>query len=245
LFRCKKSIRYGNNRVVKKEQDMKGMKFFDAKVLLLAVLLASIGTVLFAQQAVLKDFTGKVEIKAPGADWVPAAIGQQLEKATVISTGFKGGATIGIGNSVLSVGALTRLTLQEIQAGQNEQVSLGLQTGRIRAEVNPPAGGKTDFTVRSPSATASVRGTSFEFDGKQLTVDQGRVQLTGGDGTRVFVGQGHQVTTNTMNGRTPEVAETVRGELVPPAPAGVDSSSAALAEATVDPNIGLDGEISW
>jgi hypothetical protein len=215
------------------------------KVLLLSVLLASIGTASFAQQAVLQGFAGKVEIKAPGADWAPAAVGQQLENETVISTGFKGSATIGIGNSVIAVGALTRLTLQEIQAGQNEKVSLGLQTGRIRADVTPPAGGKVDFTVRSPSATASVRGTSFEFNGRHLAVDRGRVQLTGGDGTRAFVGEGHQVTTNTMTGRTPKVEDTVKGELVPPAPAGVDLNSAPPAAPPADPKIVLDGEISW
>jgi hypothetical protein len=39
------------------------------------------------------------------------------------------------------------------------------------------AGQTIDFKVRSPTATASVRGTSFEFDGVNLIVDRGSVQL--------------------------------------------------------------------
>ena len=203
------------------------------KVLLLGVLMV-IGSLGFAQQGtsaqqgVIREVNGKVEIKPPGADWVTAEPGQRIENATVISTGFKGTVRIGLGNSVLTVGPLTRLTLREIReeqsAGQggDERVALELQTGRIRTEVKPPAGGRTNFTVRSPTATASVRGTIFEFDGINLAVDEGRVRLSGGDGTAVNVSAGHSVTTNPATGKTPTVAETVNVTIQAPAPTGTE-----------------------
>jgi hypothetical protein len=46
--------------------------------------------------------------------------------------------------------------------------------------------------VRSPAATASVRGTSFEFDTRHLYVNDGRVLLEGGNGQTVYVDEGQR-----------------------------------------------------
>jgi hypothetical protein len=181
-----------------------------------------------AGQAVVREVNGTVEIKGPGGtEWVPAAAGQRIEKRTVISTGFRSTALIGVGNSVLTVRPLTRLSLEEILAtAGNEQVGVYLQTGRVRADVKPPTGGTVDFRVRSPSATASVRGTSFEFDGERLRVDEGTVHVSGGDATGVYVGRGHEVVSSAETGRTATVTETAREALIPAPPAGVDSAAA-------------------
>jgi hypothetical protein len=197
--------------------------------LLVICALAVLPAQIWAQDAVIQELNGKVEIKVPGKDWVNAVEGQTLENAAMISTGFKGTALIVLGNSLLTIRPLTRLTLEEIRerqsdGGVNEKVNLEMQTGRVRADVNPPAGGKIDFTVRSPSATASVRGTVFEFDGKQLSVRRGKVALTGGDGASVYVSEGHQVATNVETGRTPNVTETVRHDMTPKPPAGINST---------------------
>jgi hypothetical protein len=179
---------------------------------------------LMAQTALVREINGKVEIKMPGEDWKAAAVGQRLEKATLVSTSFKSTVRISLGNSEITVHPLTRLSLEELaENAGNETVNLQLQTGRMRANVTPPSGGKTEFTVRSPTATASVRGTSFEFDGIRLSVDQGRVRLAGGDGTAVHVSRGHQTTTHTTTGKTPTMAETAQQELVLSAPAGLGS----------------------
>jgi hypothetical protein len=148
---------------------------------------------LHAQEtASFREVTGTVEIKAPGSTaWTGAAAGDRIGRDTLISTGFKSSAVILLGNSVIMVQPVTRLSLEEIIRNQDgEQVMLYLQTGRIRAEVNPPVGGTSDFTVRSPIATASVRGTSFEFDTENLIVDKGQVlySLTNGRGTPVAGG---------------------------------------------------------
>lgn len=141
--------------------------------------------------AVLKTVTGKVEIKTPGKNWAPAAAGAKLTKDTAISTGFKSVAVVVLGDSTLIVKPLTRLTLEEIvrQEG-SEKVQLYLLAGRVRADVKPPAGGKTDFSVKSPTATASVRGTSFTFNGWNLDVREGGVRFTNPAGQSFLVSAG-------------------------------------------------------
>lgn len=145
-----------------------------------------------APVATLKQVTGTVEIKAPGKDWAPAKAGAALTKNTVISTGFKSVAIVTLGGSTLTVKPLTRLTLEEIARQEgSEQVKLYLLAGRVRADVKPPAGGKTDFSVKSPTATASVRGTGFGFDGWNLDVTEGGVRFLGPGGQEYLVGPGN------------------------------------------------------
>jgi hypothetical protein len=213
---------------------------------LIAAGLILLGGFLFAQNAYMKELSGTVEIKQPGAaEWSAARIGEPIQNATMISTGFKSTALIALGNSTLLVRALTRLSLEEIQNIEgDESVSLYLQTGRVRADVSPPAGGKTDFTVRSPIATASVRGTSFEFNGENLSVDAGRVHVTGRDRSAVYVGPGHSVFSNPETGRTTGVIDTAREELAPPPPIG--STESAPEPQPIRPNtIDADFGVEW
>jgi hypothetical protein len=132
----------------------------------------------------------------------------------MISTGFRSTALIALENSTLTVRPLTRLSLEELQNIQgNETVGINLHTGRVRAEVSPPAAGKTTFTIRSPTATASVRGTAFDFDGMNLSVDEGQVHVAGKDGIGVYVGEGHESVSNPETGWTAGAAELIRAEL--------------------------------
>jgi hypothetical protein len=170
--------------------------------------------------AYIREITGAVEIKEPGeADWRAALIGEQITNDTMISTGFKSSALIVLGNSTLLVRPLTRLRLEEIQNVTGEEsVNLFMHAGRVRANVSPPSGGSTDFTVRGPNATASVRGTSFDFDGINLSVDQGRVHISGGDGSGSYVGAGQRSVSNPETGRTAGPGEQMRATLTPPLP---------------------------
>jgi len=189
-------------------------------------ILAALGAMIFAQApvAVIKQVAGTVEIKAPGKDWVPARAGASLTKDTAISTGFKSVAVVTVGASTLTVKPLTRLTLGEIARLEgSETVRLALLSGRVRADVKPPAGGKTDFTVKSPTATASVRGTGFDQDIVNLDVGEGDVEFTGPDGQPVQVGAGQSSTVDEDGGAVPP--EDMPDEsLSLPFPAGLDGS---------------------
>ena len=140
-------------------------------------------------QAVLRELAGTVEIKRSNSEvWETGSRGQILGWDSTISTGFRSTAVIAMGDSLVTLRPLTRISIYELSQNQgNEKIELNLQTGRVRADVRAPEGGKTEFVVRSPNATNSVRGTIFEFDTLQLTVLQGTVEITGVSGaTRIF-----------------------------------------------------------
>jgi hypothetical protein len=194
----------------------------------LVLFLAMAAPLLFAQEALIREISGTVEVKAANAaDWSPAVRGQSIARSTLISTGFKSSALIVIGNSTLSVQPLTRLSLEELASAEgSEKVDLSLRTGRVRANVKPPAEGKIDFTVRSPSSTASVRGTSFEFNGIELRVAEGTVHLSGAGRNGTYVGAGHIARANIETGRITGAVETAQEELAPSVPAGADGGPA-------------------
>jgi len=151
---------------------MKRIALFTGLALL--AMIAAVG-----QDATFGEVNGKVEYQKPGAtDWIPAKAGNQVSRGTVISTGFKSTALLKIGAATITVKPITRLTLEEIiKTEGGTQTKLFLLSGRVKADVPPQPGQTTDFKVTSPTATASVRGTAFEFDGVNLIVDRGSVRL--------------------------------------------------------------------
>jgi hypothetical protein len=128
--------------------------------------------------AAVVKITGKAEIQKDGG-WVALTVGQVLPVGATVSTGFRSELQLKIGPSTVAVKALTRLTIKDlVQTGGAAKTDLYLAVGKISAEVN-----KSDtvteqkFTVGSPVSTASVRGTSFTFDGVNLSVSRGVVDF--------------------------------------------------------------------
>jgi len=164
------------------------------KKFLLSLFFISAAVITFAQNsdAVIKEFTGTVELKrSNSAAWIPAKPGDTVSKSTIVSTGFRSIAVLTVGSSTLTVHPLTRLSLEEIiNQNKNETVNIKLNTGKVRVEVNPPSGTKTSLNVQSPSSTASVRGTSFEMDSNSLQVHTGAVAYSGAGGKPVTVSAG-------------------------------------------------------
>ena len=164
------------------------------KKIIVIIFVMAAGISVFAQSSdnssgVIRDFSGTVELKPAGeSKYVPAKTGDEVRQNTVISTGFKSTALVELGSAVITVRPLTRLTLTEISASAgSETLNVNLQAGRVRVDVNPPAGTRAAMTVISPSATASVRGTSFEFDTRNLYVNNGIVSFAGKKGSPMMV----------------------------------------------------------
>jgi len=153
------------------------------------IFLIFVGISSFAQSGVIKEITGQVELKFPGSSsFVAAKVGDSLAEDTIISTDFKSVAIIEVGSATLTVRPLTRLTLTEIRtSAETEILSVNLQAGRVRVDLNPPAGLKASTSVSSNVASASARGTSFEFDTRNLQVNEGNVIFRG------TIGQGAPV----------------------------------------------------
>ena len=185
------------------------------------IVLLQAAAFLFAQnpEAVIREMSGTVELKPGGAkDWKPAKAGDKLEKETIISTGFKSSALLTVGNSTMMVRPLTRLSLEALLADREvETINVGLRTGRIQVSVNPPTGTRSNMTVQTPVATASVRGTVFTLDPVNLTVMEGAVNFApageqaGGHAMMVYAGQGSWIDTDTGTAVNPlTAAETKR-----------------------------------
>jgi hypothetical protein len=140
--------------------------------------IASIAEEAAAVKVVFSALNGKVEYQRPGSGWRPAKLGDSVGSGTIISTGFKSSATLKLDATSLYLKPLTRLTLEDlIKTSGGTQTKLVLLAGRVKADVPPQAAQTTDFRIKSPTATASVRGTGFEFDGLNLIVSRGTVQL--------------------------------------------------------------------
>jgi hypothetical protein len=194
--------------------------------------------------AILRELSGRVEVMTPGsAEWVPAGAGMTIEQTTLVSTGFKSTAVLVLGNSTIVIQPLTRLSLEEIIERQgNEQVDVYLRTGRVWAEVRPPDGRKTEFTVRSPMAVASVRGTVFDFDTVNLNVAEGRVEFTGVTGSLALVREGEASSVDEISSTVSAPVEEKTAALSPALPPGTETGTAAAGggAAPVNPQGSLD-----
>lgn len=143
-------------------------------ILVLLCLTAS----LFALDGTVMSVKGKVEIQK-GSTWKALAKGDVVKKGDVISSGFKSEAVIKLGESTLTLKPLSRLTLEQLaDIGGNHKTQVYLDVGSIKANVKATKDRKVGFTVKSPVATASVRGTDFEMSRKRLRVNSGDVVMT-------------------------------------------------------------------
>lgn len=147
------------------------------KVILFSFLLIFLDGLIFAQtRAVVQEIVGKVEIRKPGGEWESAREGLELPVSAFISTGFHSRAVVDLGQSVLHVKQLTRMQLEElIEKEGTVETKLFLRIGTVNATIRTSEDLEVKFTLRSPVATASVRGTEFEFDGVTVQTFEGTV----------------------------------------------------------------------
>ncbi len=172
-----------------------------------------LGISLFAEvPAIVREVKGKVEIKAPGKSWIPAKPGMKLAKKYKISTGFRSQAVLRLGESILVVKQLTRMELSELIKKKGViKTSLYLRVGKIKATVKRAKGIRQDFKVKSPISTAAVRGTSFEFDGRNLRVFEGTVGFINNLGQRRFIGSGE--ISKLLGGKLPNSPQELKEQL--------------------------------
>jgi len=136
------------------------------KKFILSVIFASFALSAFCLEAVVVSATGKAEVQS-GSQWVKLEKGVSLGKGAVIQTGFKSEVVLQIKGSTVTVAPLSRITLEQlVSKDTKDETKLYLDTGSVKSNVKKADGKRVGFTVRSPVATASVRGT-------ELTVSNG------------------------------------------------------------------------
>ncbi|OHD10644.1 MAG: hypothetical protein A2Z96_08090 [Spirochaetes bacterium GWB1_48_6] len=142
-------------------------------------------------QGIVTNLKGKVEIQNVGSTWMPAELNSSISLQSQISTGFNSQATVALDKNIVVVRPLTRMSLGAYTEKEGlTTTTLRLSAGRVRVNVNSTEERKNSFTVQSPVATASVRGTVFEFDGFRLEVEEGSVQMVNQFGSEILVTKG-------------------------------------------------------
>lgn len=159
-----------------------------------------------ALEGQVMSVSGKVEYQNDAGVWAPLRSGDAVVSGTMISTGFKSQTSVKLGASILTIKPLTRMTLTQLVEKEDiVDTELYLEVGNVKAEVNSLSNKKNGFTVKSPVATASVRGTVFEM-GESLVIVQGSVEFFTPVGQR-RTGNAGQILTLAGGSITPPVAE--------------------------------------
>ncbi|MBO4509250.1 MAG: FecR domain-containing protein [Spirochaetaceae bacterium] len=150
------------------------------KKILVAAVMCCVFASLAAMEVKVVEVSGKVEVQRDNK-WVAVVKGDILPAGSVISTGFKSEAVLSFDETVIKVKALTRLTIEQLFEKDGDKASsVYLDTGSISADVKPAENKRVGFAVKTPAATASVRGTSGDVysDGRVIGTS-GRWCITG------------------------------------------------------------------
>ena len=191
------------------------------KLFMIPVLIILFTGPVFAQNGVIRELAGTVELRRPrAANFIPARVSDIVTQDTVLFTGFRSSALVEIGSSLITVRPLTRLTLAEIESiAETETININMQTGRVRVNVSPPEGSRTFLYMQGPEVTASTRGTIFEFDTRVLAVFEGIIAFNSGRGGVLLISAG-STSQPAEDGTIPNPVESNAAELLPPPPAG-------------------------
>ena len=134
------------------------------KTLFFAAAFLIFGISAFAADATVTFVSGKVEVQR-GSSWVAIKKGDSLSKSDMISTGFQSEAKIKILDSVMYLGPVTRITLEELStANQTDNVNVYLKTGTTRSQVKHVDNKRVNYQVHTAVAVASCRGTDWIID---------------------------------------------------------------------------------
>lgn len=183
-------------------------------------------TSLWALNGEVVTVNGKVEYQDAGGAWKQLRKGEPVNSGTKISTGFKSDATIKLGASILTVKPLTRMTLTALTEREDTvDTDVYLEVGTVKAEVNSFNNKRNGFTVKSPVATASVRGTVFEM-GDSITILQGAVMVSTKVGQQRTgkAGQKLDVTGDTLKSQIAEKRKAMKKILLSSLPSSVSNS---------------------
>jgi len=169
--------------------------------------------------AAVSQASGRILIKPLGAEtFAPLGGAERVKAGDVIQTGPDGGLTLNwIDNSRLRIGPNSMvevLKCQFNQARRSEQYLFKLSVGQVWVRVLQALTQQDKFEIRTPTATAAVRGTVFSVavapDGATtVSVLKGNVTLTG-DGEEMSVNAGQEASAGHPGGAPAGMTDTAR-----------------------------------
>jgi hypothetical protein len=138
-----------------------------------------------SETATVDSIKGDVSARHRDGDWCDAVSGLKLIAGDEIHTGPESSASITFSDgSLVIVYELTETAVGSLSGPVDRpKIRMLLKMGEIAAKVNHVVDQEADFAIRTPDATASVRGTDFVVvadpqDGTTIRVDQGEVLVT-------------------------------------------------------------------
>jgi len=143
-----------------------------------------------AVKAVLIGVKGDVQVQpSDGANWAAATEGMTVSSGASIKTGAGAEASVkwGAANAVkISQLSMVRIDTLLAERAGGEKSDLSLQKGKVLAKADKLKTKDSVFLVKTPTAIAGVRGTTFECD---IAPETNQVTVSVVEGT-VFVAVG-------------------------------------------------------
>ncbi|MBS3167584.1 hypothetical protein J4216_00465 [Candidatus Woesearchaeota archaeon] len=114
-------------------------------------------------KAKITDIKGEVEYSTDGGKtFKPLTKDVVLKEGDFISTGFESSANLDLGYGKLEVYSLTQFRLDEFTRKENlEKTQLYLRVGAIKPILKHRAAIRGDFSVTTPTASSSIRGSEM------------------------------------------------------------------------------------
>jgi len=175
--------------------ELYGIKSFRTAVLFIVVmhaiaLLAFTGGALAREDddavASMTKVSGKVEVSDDGEEWFIAEEGEPLYEGTMVKTGPAAEVTIAWNSGhTLKLFELASLTVEEARLSpRSEKTTLDISRGTIFAKTGKLRSATSNFSVKTPTAIAAVRGTTFMVEVKPdnssvISLMDGQLEVVG------------------------------------------------------------------
>ncbi|MBU0935446.1 MAG: FecR domain-containing protein [Spirochaetes bacterium] len=192
--------------------------------------LALFAACLIFADAVATEVKGTVGVLISGR-LQPVTVGMQLANDATVVTGANSEVSFRINNGTITLKSLTTAKINNMsQTAESSTANVALRNGTVVSNVQQIQGLKTNFTVTTPVATSSVRGTSHEVSfsqerGMSVSVLSGVVAVTAPrSGTRP-VAAGVSYVQSAASTAAPQVVSTSTREADPVVTADIFSSN--------------------
>lgn len=112
--------------------------------------------------AKVQGLTGDVEYSQDGKNFAPLKAGTVIKEGWFVSTGFESTATLDFGYGTLRISQLTQLRIDKFVSEENiKKTQLFLNIGTVAPKLPHNAAIRGDFSVTTPTANASIRGSEM------------------------------------------------------------------------------------
>ncbi len=145
---------------------------------------------------------GDVTVKTgDSSDWKPASLNQQLKQGAYIMTAFESNCEIEfMDKSRMKIKELSKIQVNKFTNELKKvDTEVTLYNGKVRATVHKDVDKNTNFQVKTPVSTISVRGTEKEITvhpgfGTQVHTITGVVEVSNNLGQKVSVAKNETTT---------------------------------------------------